>query len=81
MTFDDDFLQLNTEQGVKRLLCKKAGVEWPPPERINFAGFIYERARYSQITDEQRKDLTMLMRGAEYNLIGIDDTAASAHYN
>lgn len=81
MTFDDDFIQLNTEQGVKRLLCKPAGVEWPPPETINYAGFLYERVRYSQITDEQRAELTMLMRGAEYNCVGITDQAGSAHYN
>lgn len=81
MTFDDDFIQITTETGVKRMYCKALGLEWPPPEVINLSGFLYERVRYSQITDEQRTGLTMLMRGAEYTLVGITDQAGSAHYN
>lgn len=81
MTFDDDFIQITQEGGIKRLYCKKLGLSWPPPEMINLNGFLYERVRYSQITDEQRTELTMIMRGAEYTLVGVTDQAGSAHYN
>lgn len=68
MTFDDDFIALQTESGVRRLLCKVNGIEWPPPEKIDFLGFVYERLRMSQITDEQRAGMTHVMRGAEYRI-------------
>jgi len=66
MTFDDDFVQLNLDGGVKRPTCKSLGLEWPPPEEIVFASFVFERIRYSEITDEQREGMTHVCRGAEY---------------
>jgi hypothetical protein len=66
MTYDDDFLQLEFAGGTRRVACRTLGVDWPPPERITVMGFEMVRDSFSQITDEQRAGLTMLMRGARY---------------
>lgn len=66
MTFDDDFLQFEFPGGTKRVALKTLGLDWPPPEQIDFMGFPMRRDTYSQITDEQRTELTMVMRGARY---------------
>lgn len=66
MTFDDDFLQIEFAIGPRRVLCRSAGVEWPPPERLNIMGFEFQRASYSQITDEQRAGIDHVCRGARY---------------
>ena len=66
MTFDDDFLQLEFDGGTKRITCRSAGIEWPPPERINVMGFEMVRESYSQITDEDRQQMTMITRGARF---------------
>ena len=67
MTFDDDFIQLNVEGvGVLRFSCGPAGIEWPPPPLIVFNGEVYKQVRRSEITDEQRAEMTMIARGAEY---------------
>lgn len=66
MTFDDDFLQLEFDGGTKRVTCRSLGLDWPPPERINVMGFDMDRESHSQITDAQRQELTMVMRGARY---------------
>lgn len=72
MTFDDDYIQLNLgKRGVLRQTCKELGVSWPPPEHIAITGGpfstpTFKRVRYSAITDEQRKGMTHVCRGAEY---------------
>lgn len=66
MTFDNDFLQLEFDGGTKRVTCKGAGVDWPPPERINVMGIPMRRKSFSQLTDEQRAGMDFLMRGARY---------------
>ena len=66
MTFDDDFLRLVFDHGVKNVTCKSVGIDWPPPPMLDVGGFILLRKSYSQITDEQREGLTHVARGAEY---------------
>lgn len=66
MTFEDDFIQVLFEGGMRRFKCVDLGVEWPPPEEVNVMGFMFKRTRYSQITDEQREGMTFVARGAEY---------------
>lgn len=68
MTFDDDFIRI----GMIRPTLKSLGLEWPPPPfiEINNHGELpnrfFKRVRYSEITDEQRADMTHVARGAEY---------------
>ena len=67
MTFDDDFIQLVVDGvGVVRFPCAPAGIAWPPPDLIMFNDVMYRQVRRSAITDEQRAELTMIARGAEY---------------
>ena len=73
MTFDDDFLVLHTESGVRRPTCRSIGIEWPPPETLDFLGFKWKQIRRSQITDEERSGMTHVMRGAEYMPAKFDD--------
>lgn len=66
MTFDDDYMHLVFDHGVKNVTCKSVGIEWPPPPMLDVGGFIMVRNRYSSITDEQREGMTHICRGAEY---------------
>lgn len=66
MTFDDDFIQIAFDGGVRRFTCKSLGIEWPPPEVATFYGIPLQRRRYSQISDEDRENMTHVVRGAEY---------------
>ena len=75
MTFDDDYIHLETEAGIKRPTLKSLGLEWPPPEELNLFGFECRRIRYSRITDEQREGLDFVLRGAEYEFIQEKDNA------
>lgn len=74
MTFDDDFVRLCTRHGNINTPLKDLGIEWPPPEvlRLQFGGEFqsidYRRVRMSNITDEQRAEMTHVARGAEYRL-------------
>jgi hypothetical protein len=74
MTFDDDFLQLEFEHGMKRVTCKSAGLDWPPPETLSVFGFHMRRDTFSQISDEQRSGMDHVCRGARY----VIDEAAEA---
>ncbi len=74
MTFEDDYIVLVIAGGPRRQqTCLKLGLQWPPPEWIyitnpkdeSVTGF-YRRERFSGITDEQRKGMTHVCRGAEY---------------
>ena len=69
MTFDDDFLRLVLDGGNKDIPCKANGFEFPPPEKITLMGFTFKRTRYSQLTDKDRKKTTMVIRGAEYEVV------------
>jgi hypothetical protein len=66
MTFDDDFLMLHTESGIRRPTCRSLGIEWPPPETLDILGFRWTQSRRSEITDEHRSAMTHVCRGAEY---------------
>jgi hypothetical protein len=66
MTYDDDFIQVQFEGGIKRYKCTDFGIEWPPPDIIQVYGFEFKLERCSQITDEQRAEMTHVCRGAEY---------------
>ena len=66
MTFDDDFVQVDTLAGARRYTLKSLGLEWPPPERIEVMGFGFQRASMSEIPDEARAGITCVCRGAAY---------------
>jgi hypothetical protein len=66
VTFDDDFCRIHFDTKSKDILCKKSGLEWPPPKVIDLGGFLFKRENYSKITDQQRQEMTHVMRGAEY---------------
>lgn len=73
MTFDDDFILIHFKAvGPRRLLCKSAGIDWPPPEKItelggqNFEDDPLVRVSMSRISDEDRAAMPCVMRGAEY---------------
>lgn len=68
MTFDDDFIQIETEAGPRRLWCKKIGLDWPPPSFITVGGFRWRLVRHSEISDEDRATMTHVCRGAEYHM-------------
>lgn len=69
MTFDDDMIQLEWPAGqVQRFWCANHCISWPPPEEIQFFGFTWVREKMSQITDDQRKDMTHVCRGAVYKV-------------
>jgi hypothetical protein len=66
MLFSDDFLQLEFDGGTKRVLCRSAGVDWPPPETLNIMGFEMKRESYSRISDKDRASMAHVCRGALY---------------
>lgn len=66
MTFADDFLQLETPSGVRRVPLSQLGMDWPPPELVIINEVRYERDSFSSITDEQREQMTHVCRGARY---------------
>jgi hypothetical protein len=68
MTFDDDFIQLHTPHGVAKLLCADLMLDWPPPEKLRINNMQFYRESFSQLTDEDRKALTRVCRGAVYKL-------------
>lgn len=69
MTFDDDFLLFNVpDEGITRVFVKSVGLSWPPPKYIDFNGSVYRQVSHSRITDEQRQEMTHVMRGAAYEI-------------
>lgn len=68
VTFDDDFIRI----GMITPTLKSLGLTWPPPQfiKINNHGELpnrlFKRVRCSDITDEQRAQMTHVARGAEY---------------
>jgi hypothetical protein len=73
MTYDDDFVRLPTlVAGDTNIPLVRLGLEWPPPEEVNFYGLLYRRVSYSEITDEQRAEMTHVARGAQYEFVGLD---------
>lgn len=68
MTYDDDYIRLQFDWGYKDLTCKAAGFDWPPPEVIEVMTFRMRRRRHSSITDDERKGMTHVCRGAEYTI-------------
>lgn len=77
-TYDDDMVRLHLLVGSPTIPLKELGLEWPPPERLAMdpETGVREardsdddplvRVNCSQITDEQRADMTNVFRGAEY---------------
>jgi len=65
-TFDDDMIRLVMQGGTKNVTCKSLGIDWPPPEELDIAGFIFVKVGQSQFTDEQRASMTHVLRGAQY---------------
>lgn len=72
MTFDDDFVRIPMTMGNVNITLTKLGLEWPPPEEVNFYGLLYRQVRCSEITDEEREGMTHVARGAEYEYVGLD---------
>jgi hypothetical protein len=72
-TLDDDFVRIEMQGGTKNILCKSLGIDWPPPEEIDFCGFTFVKIRQSQFTDEQMETLTHVCRGALYQPKKEDD--------
>lgn len=70
MTFNDDFIEFQLQTGSRRVACKTLGIEWPPPDLLHLFDFEWELVRRSQISDEQRKEMTHIMRGAQYRMVG-----------
>lgn len=51
------------------LRCKDIGIKWPPPDLLTIedgTGRKWKRTQMSRITDEQRKQMTHVARGALY---------------
>jgi len=73
-TFDDDFARIPI--GILdrhiNISLKDLQLTWPPPEVLIYSGLIYKREHMSEITDEQRKGMTNVARGAEYSYVGLD---------
>ncbi len=66
MTLDTDFMQFAADgRVVGRVMCKQAGVEWPPPEFVNTPDGLWRRESYSQWSDDVA-DHPNLARGALY---------------
>lgn len=72
MTFDDDHVRLQFPFGPRDMTCKRLGCEWPPPQFILIGSIMFNRIRYSGITDEQRAEMTNVVRGAEYVPVDMD---------
>lgn len=70
MTFEDDFIKLDTFGGPKLLRCLPNNIAWPPPEKLELLGFKWKRVSMSAITDAQREKMTHVMRGALYQAEG-----------
>lgn len=64
MTFEDDMCKI----GDLFIKCVSMGVLWPPPKELNINGTRYTLVSYSKITDDERKAMTHVVRGAEYKL-------------
>lgn len=68
MTFDDDFVKI----GMVRATLKSLDLEWPPPPFIEvnnhgeLPNLFLKRVRFSEITDDDRSQMTHVCRGAEY---------------
>lgn len=66
--FEDDFIQVEDEKGriLGRFVCSENGLNWPPPQAVQWGKVLYKRTNFSQITDEQRQTMTHVCRGAVY---------------
>lgn len=72
-TFKDDMVRIpSIVFGDVNIPLAALGLEWPPPEDLALGGLLYRRISCSQITDEQRESMTHVIRGAEYEYVGLD---------
>lgn len=69
MTFDDDFCRFEFPDGAKNITCKTIGLTWPPPEKVMVSKVKFKMESRSQLSDEVRKGMTHVARGAKYNLV------------
>jgi hypothetical protein len=65
-TLDDDFVRFEMQGGTKNIPCKALGVDWPPPEELDFHGFIFVKVSQSQFTDKMMETMSHVCRGALY---------------
>ena len=79
MTFDDDHMIFVMLTGrPKRVFLRQVKFEWPPPLIATFMGFPFRRVSMSTITDEERKTMTNVCRGAEYHALEEQPAAQDA---
>jgi hypothetical protein len=75
MTFDDDFIRI----GLVVTRLADLGIEWPPPPfiKVNNHGerpnLFFRQVSMSEITDEQRVQMTSVARGAQYEQCSATD--------
>lgn len=70
MTFDDDYMSFKMLTGRPKLVTlKSVNLQWPPPPLVTFMDFPFRCVSYSRITDEQRRVMTHVARGSEYEAI------------
>ncbi len=76
---DNDIIRMHLDIDTVNIPCRKAGLDWPPPERLYMEReggfrearpedderFVLVRERMSSLTDEQAQHPN-LARGAEY---------------
>ncbi len=84
MTLDYDFIQLDTVfHGRVRVMLKRCGLTWPPPEIIVYdttghlreatddddQAEMFQRNSMSRLTDEQAMKCPNVARGAAYSYV------------
>lgn len=69
MLHENDFIRFQFDHGKIDQPAKALVKDWPPPEELEFMGFQFKRLRYSELTDEQMKEVgKYIIRGAEYEV-------------
>lgn len=77
-TFMNDFIKIpDLDCGGESVMipCVVLDLQWPPPETLEIGGHKFRRVRYSQLTDEQREEMPMIVRGAQYEVNEATDEA------
>lgn len=67
-TFSDDFIRLDLGHRSYNIKCEDLGIDWPPPPIMFVDGFLLRQLSCSEITDEERQDMTHVCRGALYSV-------------
>jgi hypothetical protein len=53
-TFHDDYIRLRFDGGDRDFLCKRLGLDWPPPKEIEVFGIPMRLVNMSKTSDRQR---------------------------